>query len=240
MRVKPISARSLVPYLALMLWLVAVKLAIMAGPEALRSPAQAAVFAWPFLAALLVAGLIGVGLSRRVGIPDLLDERVGGLRRFLEPALVGLLLGSALLASDLGFDWSRPMAVGHGLDSIHIPFPASAVIYPGGAIIVCVIYYLLPIPLLTWAVSRGLLRGRHAARVFWIVGALCAAIEPLTQDLTPAMRGLGGVAALVFAIDYAANLAQVVVFRRAGFLAAVTLRIAFYAVWHIVPGFAVR
>lgn len=237
---KPIIARSYAPYLALMLWLVAVKLAIMAGPESLRSPAQAAVFAWPFLGVLLVAGLVGLRLSRLVGIPELLDERVPGRRRFLEPTVVGLVLGSALLASDLGFDWSRPMAAGHGLASIHIPFPASAVIYPGGAIIVCIIYYLLPIPLLTWAVSRGLLRGRHVGRVFRIVGALCAAIEPLTQDLTPAMRALGGVAALVFAIDYAANLAQVVVFRRSGFLAAVTLRIAMYAVWHVVPSFVAR
>jgi hypothetical protein len=48
------------------------------------------------------------------------------------------------------------------------------------------------------------------------------------------------VAALVFAIDYAANLAQVVVFRRAGFLAAVTLRIAMYGVWHVVPSFVAR
>jgi hypothetical protein len=162
--VKPISARSYAPYLTLMLCLAAVKLAIMAGPDSLRSPAQAAVFAWPFLGVLMVAGLVGLRLSRLVGIPKLLDERVPWRHRFLEPAVAGFVLGSALLASDLGFDWSRPMAVGHGLESIHIPFPASALIYPGGAIIVCVIYYLLPIPLLTWAISRGLLRGRHTVR----------------------------------------------------------------------------
>ena len=51
-------------------------------------------------------------------------------------------------------------ARGHDLPSIHIPFPASLLIYPGGAIIVCVLYYLVPIPLLTWLLSRFLWRAR--------------------------------------------------------------------------------
>jgi hypothetical protein len=49
------------------------------------------------------------------------------------------------------------------------------------------------------------------------------------------MRALGGVGVLVFALDYLANAAQVDVFRNAGFLAIVTLRIAFYMVWHVAP-----
>lgn len=227
------------PFLALVAWLVAVKLAILGGPPVFRSPAQAAVFAWPFLAVVLVAGLGGVWLSRRAGIPDLLDARIAPRRRFLAPVIIGGALGLAMLGSDWGFGWSLPMARGHGLPSIHIPFPASLLIYPGGAIIVCVVYYLVPIPLLAWLLSRGLWRGRHEARAFWIAGLLCAAIEPLTQDLTPSMRALGGVGALVFALDYAANAAQVVVFRNAGFLAVVTLRIAFYLVWHVAPSLGI-
>lgn len=236
-------SRTYGPFLLLVAWLVAIKLVIMGGSPAFRSPAQAAVFAWPFLGAVLVAGLGGVWISRRAGIPDLLDARVLHRHRFLAPLIIGLMLGLAMLGSDWGFGWSLPMARGHGLPSIHIPFPASLLIYPGGAIIVCVIYYLVPIPLLTWLLSwllsRALWRGRHQARAFWIAGLLCAAIEPLTQDLTPSMRALGGVGVLVFALDYLANAAQVVVFRNAGFLAVVTLRIAFYLVWHVAPSLGV-
>ncbi len=232
-------SRAYGPFLLLVAWLVAIKLAILGGPPVFRSPAQAAVFAWPFLGVVLVAGLGGVWLSRRIGIPDLLAVDIAPRHRFLAPVIIGWALGLAMLGSDWGFDWSLPMALGHGLPSIHIPFPASLLIYPGGAIIVCVIYYLVPIPLLTWLLSRGVWRGRHQARAFWIAGLLCAAIEPLTQDLTPSMRALGGVGALVFVLDYAANAAQVVVFRNAGFLAAVTLRITFYLVWHVVPSLGV-
>lgn len=233
-------ARTYLPFLACVAWLVIVKLAILGGPPDFRSPAQAAVFAWPFLAMVTAAGYGGVWLSRRVGIPDLWDARVRGRDRFLVPVIVGLALGLALLGTDLGFGWTRTVALAHGLPSIHIPFPASALIYPGGAIIVCVIYYLVPIPLLAWLISRVMGRGRNQAYAFWIAGLLCAAIEPLTQDLTPSMRALGLVGAVVFVIDYAANLAQVVAFRNAGFLAAVVLRIAFYMVWHIVPSLSLR
>lgn len=228
--------RNLLPFLVLVAGLVAVKLAIAAGPPVFRSPAQAAVFAWPFLALVAVAGLGGAWLAPRVGAPLLWDARVGGRDRFLLPALVGLLLGAALLASDLAFGWTKPLAAGHGLASIHIPFPASALIYPGGAVIVCVLYYLAPIPLVAWLLSRSLWRGAGDARPWWAAGLVFAAVEPLTQDLVPSMRALGPVAALVFALDYAANVAQVAAFRRAGFLAAVVLRVAFYFVWHVVPG----
>lgn len=226
--------QSVVPYLGLMAGLVAIKVAIMFGPPLFRSPAQAAVFAWWFLGALLVAGLLGVWMSPRVAIPDLLDARVSNRARFLRPALIGLLLGAVILVSDRALYWSHPQAVEHGLDSIHIPFPASALIYPGGAIIVCVIYYLFPIPLLTWVVTKAF-RGRRDVLAFWIVGLLAAAIEPVTQDLSPSMRALGVAMPIVFLIDFVENVAQVSVFRSAGFLAAVTLRVAFYVVWHIIP-----
>jgi hypothetical protein len=40
--------------------------------------------------------------------------------------------------------------------------------------------------------------------------------------------------AAVFALDFALNLSQAALFHRYGFVAAIVLRIAFYAVWHIM------
>lgn len=40
--------------------------------------------------------------------------------------------------------------------------------------------------------------------------------------------------ASVFLLDYALNLTQAALFRKCGFLAAIVMRVAFYAVWHIV------
>jgi hypothetical protein len=51
------------------------------------------------------------------------------------------------------------------------------------------------------------------------------------------LRELGfGTMAAVFAQDYALNLAQAWVFRRAGFLAAIVVRVVFYLIWHVLWG----
>jgi hypothetical protein len=149
------------------------------------------------------------------GVP--LSLRIGA------PAAAGLVLGIIAMAIDRTTGWTALVAAKMHLPSIHISWPASLAIYPGGAIIVSVLYYLFLIPLFL-APFRG--------RGFWVVGLLTAAIEPLTQDLhTGAVLW---VAALVFAEDYVLNLGQVWLFRRAGFVSAVLLRVFFYVVWHMV------
>ena len=109
--------------------------------------------------------------------------------------------------------------------------------YPGGAILVEVVYRLLPVPLLLWLISNLLLRGRAQTGVFWVLALLSALIEPATQDLD-AFK-FGGSVVLVasaFVPDYLLNLAQVVMFRRYGFLAAIFTRVCFYLIWHVAYG----
>lgn len=227
----PDSFRSAVQgYLLLMAYLVLVKLSITWFPDAFRSTAQAAVFAWPMIAVLTVLGPGGLWLLRRNGLPAFWNQR-GSLAR---PVLWGIALGLLAIGTDLLTGWTEVVARKLGMASIHIDFPASLLIYPGGAVIVDVIYYLVPIPLLVWLISGVLLKGRHREPVFWTVGALAAAIEPLTQDL--GYPGPAWVMLLLLAEDYALNLAQVVLLRRDGFLAAVLLRVSFYLVWHVAWG----
>ncbi|HEY3119359.1 MAG TPA: hypothetical protein VGL15_01960 [Vicinamibacteria bacterium] len=42
----------------------------------------------------------------------------------------------------------------------------------------------------------------------------------------------------MFAQDHALNLVQAWVFRRAGFLASILVRVAFYLIWHVLWGLA--
>ena len=225
------SARS---YLLLMAWLVVVKLAITFVPDAFRSTAQAAVFAWPMIAVLTVLGVGALWLARRIGLPGFWNPDLPATRKWLLPVLLGVAFGVLAIGVDAWTGWTDVIEKKLGLPSIHIEFPASLLIYPGGAVIVNVIYYLVPIPLLVWLVSSLLLRGRFREPVFWTIGALAAAIEPLTQDLS--YPGPAWVMLLVLLSDYALNLAQVYLFRRGGFFATVLLRVSFYLVWHVVWG----
>jgi hypothetical protein len=217
-----------------MAFLVLVKLVLTLFPETFRSPAQAAVFEWRFLALWTVLGLLGVVLSGPTGFPDPLDDRISNGRRYGLPALLGLGLGVLAVATDAVTHWTRFVADRMHLPSIHIAFPASVLVYTGGAVIVEVIYRLLPIPLLVFLISNLLLKGRGRERTFWILAVPLSSVEAF-GDL--GLRELGfPTMAAVFVQDYALNLVQAWVFRRAGFLAALLVRVVFYLVWHVLWG----
>jgi len=133
--------------------------------------------------------------------------------------------------------WTRFAAAQMKLPTIHIEFPASALIYPGGAIIVEVIYRILLVPLLLWLISSVILKGRAQETTFWVLAALTALLEPLSQDLGPILHtSMKATFVVVFLEDYALNLGQAWLFRRYGFLSAILLRVFFYLVWHVLWG----
>ena len=225
--------RSVTVWLGLMAYVVAVKLVITSAMPALfRDPSQAAVFSWPVLGGLTLAGLIGVWFAEQTGFPGALAGWVTPQQRFLLPALVGLALGLLYVVFDLVTGYSRSVIAMHGQTSYNIAFPANVLIYPAGAIIVEVIYRLLPIPLLLWLFSKVFLRGRGEAPIFWTLAVLTSAIEPLTQDLSDAALG-PAILAGAMALDFTLNLSQAAVFRKYGFLASIVVRVAFYLVWHV-------
>src|SRR5262245_19439844 len=224
---------SVVVWLALMGYLVLVKVIITFFPAAFRSVAQAAAFAWPALVVVAIAGLIGIWFSHRTGFPDAWDKRITNRQRFLIPVLLGLGLSLAFVVIDLLTHYDTTLALQHGQAHSNIDFPASVLIYPGGAVIVEVFYRLFLVPLLLWLVSNIALRGRWQAQVFWVLALLTSLIEPLSQDMDLFQFGVGLMAA-VFLLDFAHNLTQAALFRKYGFLAAIVVRVALYAVWHIV------
>lgn len=230
-------ARSIRVYLAMMGFLVAVKLVIVAvGPSVagFRSPAQAAVFGWPAIAILTVAGLAAVWGCHRAGLRGVWPRDVRLRYRLTIPIGLGLALGALAVVVDLLTGWTKVSAAKLHVPSIHIAFPGSLLIYPGAAIIVNTIYYLVPIALLFGLGSLVIRSARGRTWLFWIVGLAAALVEPVTQgDANGVSAGL----AVVFVTqDYAFNVAQVAVFRRAGFGASVALRVAMYLVWHVLYG----
>ena len=227
-------ARSIRIFLVLMAYCAGVKLVLTLMPGVFRSPAQAAVFRWPFLLLWTLLGLAGVWLSSKTGFPAPGEGPIPSKRAALLAAVLGLAFGAAAIVTDLATGWTRFVAGKMGLPSIHIPFPASILIYPGGAVIVEVLYRLFPIPLLLFLLAPVLRKEERRETAFWILALLLSLVEPL-GDL--GLRPLGaGVVAAVFLQDYALNLAQAWLFRRAGFVSSIWLRVVFYLVWHVTWG----
>jgi hypothetical protein len=229
-----ISRQSLVIYLALVGYLVAVKICLIALPNLFRSPAQAAVFQWPFLALWAGLGFIGVVLSERTGFPSAWAPSISKTKLLLLPAVLGVALGILAIYIDRVTGWTSIVAAKMHLPSIHIEFPASLLIYPGGAIIVEIIYRLFLIPLLLWILSGLILKGRSQSAIFWTLAVLTSLIEPL-GDFGLRQYGMFMMSA-VFLEDYALNFAQAVFFRKYGFFCAILLRVWFYLLWHVLYG----
>lgn len=214
--------------------LVGVHFVIASTPGATKSVAQAAVFAWPGLAVFAGIGLLGTILISFTRLPGHWDGTVPFSQKAVWPLVVGLALGASQAATDHFTGWGAAMAHAMKMATIHIAWPLSGVIYPGGAILVSIAYFLSLIPLVVLVVSQWWLKGRRLDLVYWAVALPSALIEPLTQGDFKGMDA-GNLGQLLFAAeDVLMNLAQVWFLRRAGFVACVLVRIGFYAVWHIL------
>jgi hypothetical protein len=221
-------------FFGLVAYLIFVKVVITVSPATFRSTAQAAVFEWKFLALWTLLGWIGVVLSQITGFPEPWNGNISNARRIFLPLVIGIVLGILAIATDWITGWTHFVAGKMHMKTIHIDFPGSVVIYPGGAIVVNILYRIFTIPFLLWIISTLLLKGRFQNKVFWILAILLSFAEPL-GDIGLKELGLVTMSA-VFIQDYALNIIESWLFRTLGFLAPIFMRIFFYLMWHVLWG----
>jgi hypothetical protein len=183
-----------------------------------------------------VMGLIGVWLSMRTGFPDPWDARVGNKQRLAIPIMLGLLLGTLFLATDLITGLSRLQQEKLNIAATDVAFPASLIFYPAASIFAEVVYRLLTIPLLLGFASIFIRAQRAREIVFWALAILTSLIEPLTNN---AAAQVLAPLALTFVLvqSFGTNLLQAAFFRKYGFIAAILVRVAFYIPFHVIGSF---
>jgi hypothetical protein len=161
-------------------------------------------------------GLAAVWAMHRTGFPAAWDRRIPAWKRLLLPTLVGL--GFGLLAIGLEELTGATKILEAKLGSpFTVAFPGSLWVYGGGAIKWEALLRLLPLPLLS------------------------SAVEPLVLQGVPLLvLSEGAITPPVFAAyavhSFALNLSAAVLFRRAGLLAPVVVRLVYYLVWHVGYG----
>jgi hypothetical protein len=222
---------SVLVWLALVAFIIIVKVILTTlFPDALRDPAQAALFEWMPLGIISLLGLAGVLLSERTGFPEAWDKKISNSQRVAIPILAGLAFGAAMVVLDSVTHFTALLAAAHGLDQQYSGFLPMLLAFSVASIIVEVVYRLLPIPLLLGLISNLLLRGRWQAQIFWVLAVLTSTLE-LSQD----WGVLTGIVLLIHQAElFALNFTQAAFFRRYGFLAAILVRAAFYLVWHAI------
>jgi hypothetical protein len=228
--------RNYVAYAALLACLVAVHYIIALNPLATRSVAQASVFSWLALAIIGVLGLLGVVFLNLTPLRGFWDADLNFKTKISIPFVVGLVIGVAVAVSDIFTGWSAIMAAQMHLPTIHIAFPLSVPIYFGGAILVTILYFLILLPFVDWLIAIKLLKGESEPLVFWLAAIPLALVEPITQGDFTAIPNWGWMAVPTAVGDVILNFIQVGFMRSTGFIAAVAVRVGFYAVWHVLYG----
>ncbi len=224
MKVLPPSTKT---YLALVSFLVAVKFFFLAFPTSFPLSEQQGAFSWLTITTVSALGFVGLLLTRRAGFPDFWDRSVSHRQRFLIPAVVGLVYGVVTVLYDL-----RDPA------PVHLTLPWSIPFYAYGATLLEILLRLFAVTFLVWLISNLVFRGKWQWQVFWVAAVIAALYEPLPH-LTNAFYTRGMLAALVVLVTaplFAGNIVAAYLYKKYGFLAALTMRLSFYLFWHIIYG----
>jgi hypothetical protein len=181
---------------------------------------------------LWLLGFFALIFQKQAGFPELIDKEAAPLNRFGIPLIIGLCFGIAdILVFEIILS-HPPYAV---LPPFLQPFPHSILLYMSGAVYVEILHRLLPLTLVM-LLSRWLLPGKYQNLIFWIFAILTSLWEPLEQMPS----GSWGLIAYSLVSGFAFNFLQAVYYKKAGWLAALFIRLGHYLLWHILLGVYVQ
>jgi hypothetical protein len=181
---------------------------------------------WTEILLLAPIGYALLRLAPRAGFPDLWDEGVGVVGRFIVPLALGVVFAGLTVVESLVHHWPN----------FHVPFPQSIFVYGSASVLYEVKYHLVPVVLIVWIVYDLGLGEKWGEKAFWIVAILLSLYEPLHQ--MPGMVRMHMVSgtpwiAASFAKIFVTDLVTLYLFRRSGFFALVGLRFSTYMLWHV-------
>ena len=115
------------------------------------------------------------------------------------------------------------------------PFPYSLFLYFSGAFEIEIFYRLIPLTLIL-LLGKWYANGKYINAFFWTAAVLTSLREPIEQ--LPS----GGTLLIIYSLltGFLMNFLQAVYYRKAGFLASLTLRLGHYLFWHILLGIYVE
>jgi membrane protease YdiL (CAAX protease family) len=182
------------------------------------------------IAVIWLLGWVGVYLAPGTGFAGMWQKGISNRKRFLEPALVGVSIGILSVILDL----IQPQ-----VSQEMIGLPASLVAYPLAGIIEEIVFRLFLTTTMVWIFSNMLLRGNWQEAVFWVVNIFLGVFYTLSQ-LNQYESIFSPVNLLTLAHFFVMIALYFILaafyYRRYGFLAAISMSMGNYLVWHILWG----
>jgi len=179
---------------------------------------------------VFVFGFIGLSLARKAGFPEIWDRRISNRERFISPMICGVAFSSIIMLIDI----IEPIG------NVYSWFPLSMPYYLFGRVVSEIDLYLFPLPLFIWILMQVLHKRKlkdmifkPAAMIFCLYEPICTLLIMLKMDL-PGQFLEWYFLCEIFLSVYIFSLFSAYFFRKAGFLAALTMRFSFYTMWHLV------
>ncbi|GIK42935.1 MAG: hypothetical protein BroJett011_67680 [Chloroflexota bacterium] len=206
---------------------------VLAGLQAILPLAinQGQQMSWLTVIIAAILGGIGLVLSPKAGFPSLWAADISSQQRFWQPFLGGGWLGVIMVV----FDLNSPLGI-----EIHTKFPDSVIVFSLAGLVEEIIIHLFLTTLLIWVISGLILKQRYQEQIFWVVAIGISGLYWLLQisaiqSYFPEKYSVMLAVEILFVIGSTIT-AGAYVFRRWGFLAAISLRYGFYLIWHIIWG----
>lgn len=119
-------------------------------------------------------------------------------------------------------------------EDMNVPVPQAVAFYPAVGYVAELVFHVLPLALILLVLSP--FRDRvGTGPLVWLAMGLVAALEPTFQVLFE-KDPFSPLAAYTWGQVFAVSFLQLAVFRRYDFVSMVTLRLVYYAYWHILWG----
>jgi hypothetical protein len=182
--------------------------------------------------ALLLIGLPFILLQKEAGLPEVSEPSISNKKRVLHPFLIGLFFGALDVLIVKFIMHPQPY---ESLPPFLQPFPYSVFLFTSGALEIEIFYRLIPVTLVL-LLGKWIFKNKYAPVFFWMAAILTSLREPLEQFPS------GPTWFIIYATasGFLMNLLQAVYFRKAGFLASLTIRLGHYFLWHILLGIYVE
>jgi len=177
---------------------------------------------------LLLVGVPFLFFQKKAGLPNFWQSEVSDSNRFLFPVAIGIVFG---ILDILVFKVILHPQPYRELPPFTQPFPYSMLLYFSGAFEVEIFYRLIPLTLIL-LIGNWYKKGKYYMIFFWAGAILTALREPLEQ------LPEGGIPLLGYSLltGFLMNFLQAIWYRKAGFLASLSVRLGHYLIWHILLG----
>lgn len=181
---------------------------------------------------ILLSGIPLLFLQTKANLPNFLDENVSNKQRFFKPVLIGVLFGILDVFVIKYLMHPEPYTE---LPPFLQPFPYSIFLYFSGAFEIEVFYRLIPLTVIL-LLGKWLSSGKYFNIFLWTAIVLTSIREPLEQLPN------GELWFILYSLltGFLMNYFQAIYFKKAGFLASLTLRLGHYLFWHILLGIYVQ